>query len=361
MRTHLRHALITVAAAALLACPATALASPSRPPSGPAVPSVTSTNSVARSAIKLQRSIDAIKGRQVSIDSRIAVTGALVVKQTAALDAANEALTQAQTVYDNRVIAMYEAGDYDMFSILLDANSFTDLVARLELMTRILESDRASLEEVAIVASQAQFQAGQLEALTAQGSALNALKATTASQLATSVAEQQTVDLSLDSVSLARVDDAAAEDAAYRAKWRAASVPMIETAPHRSARVLPYPQHYVSSKYHFAKYQTTHVRFAAIATWYGSDFNGRETASGELFNASDFTCAHMTLPIGTWLAISRSDPVTKTTRRVVVVVNDRGPYVEGQDLELSQAAADVLGLTTTGGGKISVEVVKPVS
>lgn len=70
----------------------------------------------------------------------------------------------------------------------------------------------------------------------------------------------------------------------------------------------------------------------ALASWYGPVFQGLLTASGEPFDASGYTAAHKTLPLGTELLVSHGGPI-------IVTVNDRGPYALGRELDLPQAAA----------------------
>ena len=79
-----------------------------------------------------------------------------------------------------------------------------------------------------------------------------------------------------------------------------------------------------------------------LASWYGPGFEGQPTASGEIFDPQGFTAAHNTLPLGTELIVSYG------ARAVKVVVNDRGPYSAGRELDLSQGAAEYLGLTYAG-------------
>ena len=79
-----------------------------------------------------------------------------------------------------------------------------------------------------------------------------------------------------------------------------------------------------------------------LASWYGPGFEGSLTASGEVFDPYGYTAAHRTLPLGTQLTVSYAG------RSVQVTVNDRGPYSGGRDLDLSQGAAEYLGLTAAG-------------
>ena len=87
-----------------------------------------------------------------------------------------------------------------------------------------------------------------------------------------------------------------------------------------------------------------------LASWYGPGFDGQLTASGEVFDSYGYTAAHKTLPLGTEMT------VTYAGRSVNVVVNDRGPYSGGRDLDLSQGAAEYIGLTGAGVDYVDYEV-----
>ncbi|HVD14046.1 MAG TPA: septal ring lytic transglycosylase RlpA family protein [Actinomycetota bacterium] len=80
------------------------------------------------------------------------------------------------------------------------------------------------------------------------------------------------------------------------------------------------------------------------ASWYGPGFAGSPTASGEPFRPGAMTAAHKSLPFGTRLLIRNPD----TGRSVWVRINDRGPYVGGRQLDLSQGAAEAIGLAGVG-------------
>ena len=88
-----------------------------------------------------------------------------------------------------------------------------------------------------------------------------------------------------------------------------------------------------------------------LASYYGAELAGSPTASGEPFDPYGLTAAHKTLPLGTQLM------VTYGGRSVQVTVNDRGPYTGGRDLDLSQGAAEYLGLTAAGVDYVSYDVV----
>lgn len=80
------------------------------------------------------------------------------------------------------------------------------------------------------------------------------------------------------------------------------------------------------------------------ASWYGKEFQGRLTSSGEHFDLRKLTAASKTLPIGTLVILTSPS----TGRAVVVRINDRGPWLKGRDLDLSEAAAIKLGIHEKG-------------
>ena len=88
-----------------------------------------------------------------------------------------------------------------------------------------------------------------------------------------------------------------------------------------------------------------------IASWYGSEFDGKPTASGEIFSSDSFTAAHPTIPFGTVLTVTN----TQNNQRVNVRINDRGPFVASRIIDLSRAAAEVLDMLTTGTAPVIVE------
>ncbi|MFN3873348.1 MAG: septal ring lytic transglycosylase RlpA family protein [Ignavibacterium sp.] len=90
------------------------------------------------------------------------------------------------------------------------------------------------------------------------------------------------------------------------------------------------------------------------ASWYGPGFHGRKTANGEKFDQMSYTAAHKSLRFGTLLKITNP----KNGKSIVVRINDRGPYIEGRDLDLSKAAAHELGLMRRGVARLKVEELK---
>jgi rare lipoprotein A len=89
-------------------------------------------------------------------------------------------------------------------------------------------------------------------------------------------------------------------------------------------------------------------------SWYGSRFDGSRTASGERFDSSKKTAAHLHLPFGTLLRVTD----TKTDKSVIVRVNDRGPFVKSRVLDISYAAAKELGVIGNGVFNAKIELME---
>ena len=97
--------------------------------------------------------------------------------------------------------------------------------------------------------------------------------------------------------------------------------------------------------------ETKGERRTVLASWYGPDFNGKPTSSGELFNMYALTCAHREYPFGTRLHVTNP----RNNKEVECIVNDRGPFVAGRDLDLSYAAARKIDLIGPGTATVLIE------
>lgn len=87
------------------------------------------------------------------------------------------------------------------------------------------------------------------------------------------------------------------------------------------------------------------------ASWYGPDFNGKKTASGEIYDMYAMTAAHRKAPFGTSVRVINLDNGRQTT----VTINDRGPFVRGRIIDLSKKAAEEIGMTAAGTAKVRLE------
>jgi len=91
---------------------------------------------------------------------------------------------------------------------------------------------------------------------------------------------------------------------------------------------------------------------SGVASYYHDRFQGRKTASGARYNKNALSAAHKTLPLGTRVEVTNP----RTGKRVVVRINDRGPYVKGRVIDLSRAAARKLGLISKGVMRVKLKV-----
>lgn len=91
-----------------------------------------------------------------------------------------------------------------------------------------------------------------------------------------------------------------------------------------------------------------------LSSWYGRQFHGRKTASGEAFDMFKFTAAHRHLPLGTWLKVTN----VKNGKWVVVRVNDRGPVPPSRILDLSYGAAQMLKFGNAGVTRVRLDLMK---
>jgi rare lipoprotein A (peptidoglycan hydrolase) len=96
---------------------------------------------------------------------------------------------------------------------------------------------------------------------------------------------------------------------------------------------------------------------SGIASWYGSEEQGKLTANGEHFDRHELTAASRKLPFNTVVRVTNEN----NGRSVDVRINDRGPYAKGRVLDLSEAAADRLNMQTSGTAPVKIEVVKPAT
>jgi rare lipoprotein A len=93
-------------------------------------------------------------------------------------------------------------------------------------------------------------------------------------------------------------------------------------------------------------------RIEGWASWYGPGFDGGQTANGEIFNQYDLTAAHPSLPFGTKVRVTNKD----NGQSVVVRINDRGPYAGGRVLDLSEGAAEAIGMIGSGVAPVQIDV-----
>ncbi len=104
------------------------------------------------------------------------------------------------------------------------------------------------------------------------------------------------------------------------------------------------------------EHQPSRPRKAQVgkASWYGRIFQHKKTASGEPYDMNQFTAAHRTLPLGSWVKVTN----LKNERTVVVRINDRGPVARGRIIDLSYGAAKMLDMGRDGIDRVRLDVLQ---
>lgn len=109
----------------------------------------------------------------------------------------------------------------------------------------------------------------------------------------------------------------------------------------------------INGKWYYPQKVNLGDSYDGIASWYGPDFHSKKTSNGEIYNMNLHTAAHKTLPMNTVVKVVSKD----TNRSTIVRINDRGPFVSGRIIDLSQAAARDIDMIKTGTARVSIEVI----
>jgi rare lipoprotein A (peptidoglycan hydrolase) len=279
-----------------------------------------------RDIVALENRFEKAKNDWVAISQRLEELEKQVLSCEADIDGARTEIDDARRNLNVNVRALYTRGRMDDLVTLLQSSDMTDFIVKYDYMikavtrearlTRALQKKRESLEK----------------------------------------RQDELIRLKREQAGLARTADTApieAEIASKRQQLAAVTGEIIGMELPRTQTPAPveFDPGRVYSKPDESGFVRTGQVISGYSSWYGADFDGKPTASGELYDQYGFTCAHRTLPFGTWLR------VTFRGRSVVVKVNDRGPYVNGRMLDLSRGAAEAIGL---GGVQwVDCEIVVP--
>lgn len=312
------------------------------------------TAAVERAAAAVSRA----EGRLLRAAGALEEARAAHVGRLEELTRAREELRAVRDRLEERVQEMYVEGAIGSLELLLSLGSPADLGAAVTYLSRVSEADaglarrlQAGRAEVERLEREAEALVGEAEAALEEARAAHAeavaVRARAEADHQALVVQARLLDgrierltaswaeeryrLAEQLVAQTGVTGALREETLRQASWRAA-------LPLGPAEGVP------------PGLVPTGRVLQGVASWYGPGFHGRRASSGALFDQRDYTAAHKTLPFGTLLL------VTYRGRRVVVVVNDRGPYVGERFLDLSRAAAGHLGL---GLGAVTAEVLVP--
>lgn len=285
-----------------------------------------------------------------SVEGRLASTTDHLQGLSAALDSTSLRLDFKRNVFEQRLRNVYKAGKVSWLAVLLSVSDFNSLLTEIDFLKRVTRNDSTLVRDLK---SEKRRLSRMRDDVAEKKQAIQEMKVYREQQLSI-LGERKTAKQKLLKQLDTKVRRLVEEEERRRELARqqkftgttgGGDVAIVE------ATVIPYPETFYSSERHPRKYQSTGVVSYGAASWYGEADNGLATASGEVFNENDFTAASKTLPFNTYLAI------TYNSRRIVVRINDHGPYVAGRVLDLSKRAAAFLGID--GVGTVKYEQVTP--
>jgi peptidoglycan hydrolase CwlO-like protein len=283
--------------------------------------------SVADEVTALERRLEDLSGRRQRLGARISRVSQDLAALELEMTRAARAYRAARSAYVQRAVAAYKSGPGTRLGILLSARSLGELLDLAQATGRASELDARALarfDEARAAAALAQEQTDERkQTLLAAETRVRELDAAATAALR----ERRSVLAELNS-EIQALERRARRLAASSARPSQALLELL--GPAGPSRGIP------------PGFASTGVAFEGIASWYGPGFEGNHTASGDIFDSSLFTAASKELPFGTWLYVEHKG------RGVVVLINDRGPFIEGRILDLSRAAAHAIGITGLG-------------
>ena len=288
-----------------------------------------------------------------------------LAKTRASISASNKRLAEidvslksGQARLGKQVQFLYRTDGTGFVDVLLGSRSFEEFAGRLYVLSRISSDEAALIARIRSERAEARRLRADLKVREERQAALvRKVGRDRASSQAALDKQQRYLDSLSDEVAALLAEQERARDGAAAAKSASRlAAPKVTVRPKTSvalaqATVAGRPGTYYVMASEPRAYKPTGVGFTGVSTTYGNNDAGGGTASGRPFNENELTCAHRTLPFGTRLA------VTKGSKRVIVVVTDRGPYTKGRVLDVSRRAAKLLGLD--GVGTVKCEIVVP--
>jgi peptidoglycan hydrolase CwlO-like protein len=328
------------AGTALLALLLTAALETATPPAAAADLATTRARAqeVADRVSALEHRLAELRARRARTAADVAATTRRIAALEARMTPLRARLASARARYVERAVEAYKGGAPTELALVLSADELSDLFDWAEAAARAAAADRRSLGELlGALRAQERLQTavdGRKQRLLAAEEALAAIDRRMEAALARRRARLAQLQEEV------RTLEERARLAALRAAASGYGNEAFAELLRPTGPAIAIPDGYVG----------TGIVFQGIASWYGPGFEGDATANGQIFDPDLYTAASRDLPFGTILH------VTYEGEGVVVVINDRGPYLQDRILDLSQAAAEAIGL---GLGWVRAEIVVP--
>jgi rare lipoprotein A (peptidoglycan hydrolase) len=290
---------------------------------------------VADEVTALERRLQGLRERRAVLEQRITASTQRIAALEVEIHATEAGLEEAQRRYTGRAVEAYKDGPTSQVALLLSSRDLPALLDAAEALGNAAEADVRALEGLLDAIEAHERVQREIDRRKQELLAARAQTEEVVADMAEALAARRTKLAELNA-EIARLEEQARREAARAAQPSAAFAQLL--APAGPAAAIP------------DGYVGTGVTFEGIASWYGPGFEGETTASGAVFDPDLYTAASRDLPFGTLLFVSHGG------RGVVVVINDRGPFIEERILDLSQAAAEAIGL---GLGWVVAEIVVP--
>ena len=285
----------------------------------------------------LETDLASLSEKKQKLGGEIAAAGADIGLLEAELHDLDAAYDAALEEYIERAVEAYKTGPTGDLALLMSARTLDELFTYAEVRGHIAREDTRSLDEL-IASKEGSLRAQEdidehKQRVLTRSEEIEAVTAEMESKIAArrDVLAELTAEIS-------NLEEQALAAAAHTADPDQSLLDLLQ--PSGPAPGIP------------NGFAGTGVTFEGIASWYGPGFEGNPTANGDIFDPRLFTAASKELPLGSWLYVEHEG------RGVVVLVNDRGPYIDGRILDLSQAAAEAIGIT--GLGWIEAEILLKV-
>jgi peptidoglycan hydrolase CwlO-like protein len=298
----------------------------------------------------LEDQLDVLLRRYADIERKAGHAAIRLLDRSRAVDDADAAVAEARGRMEDRVRTAYELGPGSMIQAFLSAETFADLSVAHEYTARTLSFDVDVLDRLRraeAVLLERQRAAERADGrLVSQRKNLHRLLADMRATLnrARRIADRFGLVIQRLEEQQAAIDEAAARQAGLGLLGLGATgadqTALLALLGPTGGRTCDTP----------AGLTDTGQSFSGDASWYGWDFAGQTTANGAIFDPRLFTAANRWLPFGTFLKVHYGG------RCAIVLVNDRGPYVDGRVIDLSMAAAQYLGI---GVSYVTADVLVP--
>lgn len=292
---------------------------------------------VADEVSGLEHSLAGLRDRRSVLDDRIVGTTQRIGLMELEIREFERKRTVAIDRYVERAREAYMTGPTMRIALILSAQSVDDMFALAEAQYEVAALDAGALEDLRAAVVSAEAAQDRLDRRKQQLIADQARIEAVESDITHTIADRRATLASLN----AQIEELEREARALAAATANPDRSFLELlTPSGPSSGIP------------KGFAGTGVTFEGIASWYGPGFEGNPTASGDIFDPDLFTAASKELPLGTWLYVEHEG------KGVVVLVNDRGPYIDGRILDLSRAAAFEIGIT--GLGWIEAEIILKV-